>query len=63
MGGGGGCARGEGGDGRRGGGDVVESVGVDCLQHGPVQVLSFFRSLDDFKLEHLTWSHCRQLVH
>ena len=38
-------------------------LGGDLMQHGPVQVLSFCRSLDDFNPEHLTWSHLKQLEH
>ena len=33
------------------------------LQHGPVQVFSFLRSLDDLRPEHLTWSHLKQMEH
>lgn len=66
----GGLRRGGGGEGRlrRGGGGGLLRGGVGGLfarwmQQGPVQVLNFLRSLDDFNCEHLTWSHPLHLLH
>ena len=33
------------------------------VQHGPVQVVYFLRSLDVFSFEHLTWSQAKHLEH
>ena len=33
------------------------------LQHGPIQVLCFFRSFDVLSVEHLTWSQAKHDEH